>query len=262
MRAGTGCGKSGPHDVLARVKNFDPMTSFGADVAARYDDSLRGDEVETVAFLEQLARGGPALELAIGTGRIALPLAARGLRVDGIEQSTAMIQRLRAKPGGDQIVVTLGDMAEVAVTGTYRLVFIVYNTLHNLLTQDDQVRCFENVARHLAPDGVFLVEAMVPDSFYRLGNQQYVDAEAVEVDRVTLDVGRFDPVTQLLDETHVTLSQEGIQVSPIVTRYVWPSELDLMARIAGLRLQERYGGWNREPFDARSTRHVSIYSHR
>lgn len=238
------------------------MGSFGEAVAATYDDSLRGDEAETVACLEQLARGGPALELAVGTGRIGLPLAARGLRVDGIEQSAAMIQRLREKPGGDQIVVTVGNMADVAVTDTYPLVYVVYNTLFNLLTQDDQVRCFENVARHLTEDGVFLVEAMVPDSLYRLRDEQYVDAEAVEVDTVTLDVGRFDPVTQLLDESHVTLSREGIRVSPIVTRYVWPSELDLMARIAGLRLKERWAGWTREPFDSRSTRHVSVYARR
>lgn len=235
------------------------MTSFGEDIAATYDDHLRGDEAETVACLEQLARGGPALELAIGTGRIGLPLAQRGIRVDGIEQSAAMIARLRAKSGGDRIAVTMGDMADVAVSDSYRLIFVVYNTLYNLLTQDDQVRCFENVARHLTEDGVFLVEALVPSSLYRLRDDQYVDAEAVEVNKVTLDVGRFDPVTQLLDESHVTLSHEGIRVGPIVTRYIWPSELDLMARIAGLRLHGRWAGWNREPFDARSLRHVSVY---
>jgi len=241
------------------VKDFDPMTSFGEDIAATYDDHLRGDEAETVACLEQLARGGPALELAIGTGRIGLPLAQRGIRVDGIEQSAAMIARLRAKPGGDQIAVTMGDMADVPVSDSYRLIFVVYNTLYNLLTQEDQVRCFDNVARHLTEDGVFLVEALVPNSLYRLRDDQYVEAEAVEVHKVILDVGRFDPVTQLLDESHVTLSHEGIGVGPIVTRYIWPSELDLMARMAGLRLHGRWAGWNHEPFDARSLRHVSVY---
>ncbi len=235
------------------------MTSFGEDIAPTYDDHLRGDEAETVACLEQLARGGPALELAIGTGRIGLPLAQRGIRVDGIEQSAAMIARLRAKPGGDQIAVTMGDMADVPVSDSYRLIFVVYNTLYNLLTQEDQVRCFDNVARHLTEDGVFLVEALVPNSLYRLRDDQYVEAEAVEVHKVTLDVGRFDPVTQLLDESHVTLSHEGIRVGPIVTRYIWPRELDLMARIAGLRLHGRWAGWNHEPFDARSLRHVSVY---
>ncbi len=235
------------------------MKSFGADTAAVYDASLRGDEAETVTCLERLARGGPVLELAIGTGRIGLPLSARGLRVDGIEQSAAMIARLRAKPGGGDIAVTQGDMADVAVSGSYKLIFIVFNTLYNLLTQDDQVRCFENVARHLTSDGVFLVEAMVPNSLYRLRDSQYVDAETIEMSQVTLDVGRFDPVTQLLDESHVTVSSDGIRVSPIVTRYIWPSEMDLMARIAGLRLHSRWAGWNGEPFDARSPRHVSSY---
>lgn len=237
---------------------FDPMNSFGEDVAASYDDTLRGDEAETVDCLRQLAGDGPVLELAIGTGRIGLPLAATGVRVDGIEQSAAMIARLRGKPGGDQIEVTPGDMAEVPVPGTYRLIYLVFNTLFNLLTQDDQVRCFQNVARHLTDDGVFLVEAAVPDPMYAV-RDQYVDAEAVATDHVTLDVGRYDRATQLLDECHVTLAADGIRLSPIVTRFVWPSEMDLMARIAGLRLHSRSGGWQREPFDTRSVRHVSVY---
>src|SRR5207248_188158 len=142
--------------------NYEPITSFGEDAAENYDDlSQRADTLATVAFLEQLAGGGPALELAIGTGRVALPLAARGLRVDGIDLSPAMLAQLRAKPGGDQIAVTLGDFADVPVPGSYRLVFVVFNTLFNLLTQDDQVRCFQNVAAHLTDDGSFVVEAFV-----------------------------------------------------------------------------------------------------
>jgi SAM-dependent methyltransferase len=240
------------------VLNFDPMKSFGEDVAETYDENLRGDEAETVACLEQLANGGPVLELAIGTGRIGLPLAAGGLRVDGVEQSAAMVARLRAKPGGDGIAVTMGDMAEVPVSGRYRLIYLIFNTIYNLLSQDDQVRCFENVARHLTDDGLFLVEAAVPGALFRL-DDHYVDAETVELTKVTLDVGRYDRVTQLLDECHVTLSREGIRIAPIVTRFVWPSEMDLMARIAGLRLHARWAGWQREPFDARSMRHVSVY---
>lgn len=241
------------------MKDFDPLTSFGDSVAASYDDQPRGDEAETVTCLGRLARGGPVLELAIGTGRIGLPLAARGVSVDGVEVSAAMVEQLRAKPGGDAIAVTMGDMADVPVPGTYRLIYLVFNTFYNLLTQDEQVRCFSNVAKHLTDDGVFLIEAMVPNSFYRLRDDQYVDAEAIELDTVTLDVGRFDPVTQILDESHVTVSAQGIRVEPVVTRYVWPSELDLMARLAGLRLHQRWGGWKGEPFDARSTRHVSVY---
>ena len=202
------------------------------------------------------------LELAIGTGRIALPLAARGVRVDGIELSAGMIARLREKPGGDQLAVTQGDMAEVPVDGAYRLIYLVYNTIGNLVTQDAQVRCFENAARHLTDDGVFLVETGTPGSLYQLRDHQYVDAESVEPDRVTLDVARFDPVTQILDENHVTFTADGIRLGPIVTRAIWPSEMDLMARIAGLRLIDRWGGWKRERFDARSTRHVSVYGRR
>jgi hypothetical protein len=241
------------------MKDYEPLTSFGEETAEVYDTDERADTLETVAFLEQLAGGGPALELAIGTGRIALPLAARGIRVDGIDFSPAMVAKLRDKPGGDQIAVTMGDFAEVPVEDSYRLIFLVFNTIFNLLTQDDQVRCFENVAAHLAGDGLFVVEAFVPTYLTRLRNDQYVDAEAIGVGEVTLDVGRHDPVKQWLEETHVVLTHEGVRLYPIVCRYAWPSELDLMARIAGLRLKDRFGGWNREPFTATSSTHVSVY---
>lgn len=212
-----------------------------------------------VGCLAELARGGPALELAIGTGRVALPLAARGIRVDGIDLSPAMVAELRAKPGGEHLSVTMGDFADVPVEGSYPLIFIVFNTLFNLLTQEEQVRCFENVAAHLTEDGLFVVEAFVPSSLVRLRDDQYVDAERIGVDRVTFDVGRHDPVTQRLDESHVVLSPEGVRLFPIVTRYAWPSELDLMARIAGLRLHDRWGGWEREACTSTSRNHVSVY---
>ena len=246
--------------VICAVDNYEPTISFGEDTAETYDDlSQRGDEAETVAFLERFARGGPALELAIGTGRIALPLADRGIRVDGIDISPAMVAKLRAKPGGDQISVTMGDFADVPVQGNYPLVFVLFNTLFNLPTQEDQVRCFENVATHLTDDGVLVVEGLFPAYLYRLADDQYVDAEAIGVDEVRLDVGQHDPVTQTLDESHVTLSRSGIHLNPVSTRYAWPSELDLMARIAGLRLKERWGGWNREPFGPTSDNLVSVY---
>ena len=242
------------------MEKYKPVMSFDEDVAEIYDDvAQRGDEMATVAFLEQMARGGPALELAIGTGRIALPLTARGIRVDGIDFSSAMVAKLRAKPGGAQIAVTMGDFADVAIPGTYRLIYVVFNTLFNLLTQAEQVRCFENVAAHLTDDGSFVVEGGVPADWYRLRNNQYVDLEAVEVGSVRLDVARYDPVTQLLEETHVILSSTSIQLNPIVTRYAWPSELDLMARIAGLHLKERWDGWSREPFTSTSGNCVSVY---
>ena len=241
------------------MKGFDSAMSFGEDVAATYDDVLRGDEDDTVAFLERLAGDGPALELAIGTGRIGLPLTARGLRVDGIEISQPMVDRLRAKPGGSEIAVTVGDFADVAVSGSYQLIFVVFNTFFNLLSQQDQVRCFENVAAHLTDDGVFVIEAFDPSFLYRLRDDQYVDAEMIEVDEVRLDVGRHDPVAQILAESHVSLTNAGVHVAPVVTRYAWPSELDLMAHIAGLTLRDRWAGWNGEPFASESKRHVSVY---
>ena len=242
------------------MENYEPTISFGEDAAEVYDDSSeRGDELATVAFLEDLASGGPVLELAVGTGRIALPLAERGIRVDGIDFSPAMVAKLRAKPGGEEMSVTIGDFADVPVAGTYRLIYVVFNTFFNLLTQDDQVRCFENVAAHLADDASFVVEAFVPAFLIRLRDDQYVAAEAIGVGEVRLDVGRHDPVGQRLDESHVVISAQGVRLYPIVTRYAWPSELDLMARIAGLRLTERWSGWDREPFSSSSSRHVSVY---
>ena len=241
------------------MKDYEPVMSFGEDVAQLDRDFQRGDEITAIAFLEQLAGPGPALELGIGTGRIALPLAARGIRVDGIDLSPAMVEQLRAKPGGDQLSVTIGDFADMPVRGTYRLIFVVFNTLFNLLTQEDQVRCFENVAAHLTDDGFFVVEALVPAFLYRLRNDQYVDAEAIAIDEVKLDVLRHYPATQMLEESHVSLSGAGVRLNPVVQRYAWPSELDLMARIAGLRLKDRWGGWDRTPYNASSSAHISVY---
>jgi SAM-dependent methyltransferase len=239
------------------VKGYEPVMSFGENAAKAHD--RRGDEAAAVAFLAQLAGAGPALELAIGTGRIALPLAAHGICVDGIDLSPAMVGRLRAKPGGERLSVTIGDFADVAVPGHYRLIFVVWNSLFNLLTQADQVRCFENVAAHLTRDGRFVIEAYVPSFLHRLRNDQLVEAEAIELNQVRLDVLRHDAAAQRIEESHVSLNREGVHLVPVVQRYAWPSELDLMARIAGLRLMERWGGWGREPFDSGSRLHVSVY---
>src|SRR5829696_6795854 len=186
--------------------------SFGEDVAKTYDDVQRGDEEAAVVFLEKLAGGGPALELAIGTGRIALPLAARGILVDGVNISPAMVEQLRTKSGGDRISVTIGDFADVPVPGAYRLIYVVWNTLFNLLTQEDQVRCFENVAAHLTEGGAFVVEALMPSFLYGLRDDQHVDAESIEVDAVRLDVLRHDPAKQMLDESHVSISRTGVHL--------------------------------------------------
>lgn len=242
------------------MKNYEPASSFGQSVARA--DPQRGDEEAAVAFLAELAGAGPVLELAIGTGRIALPLAAGGVRVDGIDISTAMVEQLRSKPGGDDLSVTIGDFADVDVPGSYPLIYVVWNTLFNLLAQDEQVRCFQNVAKHLTAAGSFVVEAYVPSFLQRLRNDQYVEAESIEVDEVRLDVLRHNAATQTLEESHVSLSPKGIRLVPVVQRYAWPSELDLMAQLAGLELTARFGGWGREAFESSSPMHVSVYAPR
>jgi SAM-dependent methyltransferase len=241
------------------MKGFDPALSFGSEVAARYDDHPRGDEEAAVAFLSGLAPGCRALEFAIGTGRIAIPLVAKGMQVDGIELSPHMVERLRAKPGSDQIGVTIGDMSNASTNHRYELVYLVYNTIFNLLTADDQVRCFENAARHLTDDGRFVVETAVPHAWVTPGKPDYVHAEHVGTHSVSLDVACYDPVTQLLEENHVRLTASGITMSPIVCRLITPGEMDLMARIAGLRLIERFASWQRAVFDSHSNAHVSVY---
>ncbi len=241
------------------MQGYNPMTSFGHDESMRYDvEDTRGDEERTVAFLARLAGQREALEFAVGTGRIALPLTAAGVSVDGIEMSRHMIQRMREKPGADAITVTAGDMSRVGTGRTYGLVYLVYNTIGNLLTQDDQVRCFENAAHHLTDDGVFVLECRVPTAPSRPGHQ-YVDPELIGIDHVVLDVCRYDPVSQVLDENHVRISSDGIVFGPIRVRLAHPPEFDLMARIAGLRLRDRWAGWDEEPFTATSWRHVSVY---
>lgn len=239
------------------MEGFDPIKSFGPDVAAHYDEDPRGDEAQTVGFLAEVVGDRAALELAIGTGRIALPLAERGIRVDGIEQSAAMVDRLREKAGGAELDVTIGDMSAARLPGRYGLVYLVFNTIHNLLTQDGQVRCFENAARHLDSGGVFVVETGVPWRGPREGS--YVEVPKVTMDEARISPHTYDPLTQILDINHMRLSAEGIRMNPISLRLVYPSELDLMARIAGLRLRHRWGGWRGESFTIDSRRHVSVY---
>jgi len=241
------------------MEAFDPRISFGREASLNYDAAdTRGDEEETVSFLARLSDCKRALEFAVGTGRIALPLTRAGVQVDGIELSQDMVDRLREKPGGEVLDVTIGDMATISTGRTYGLVFLVYNTIGNLVTQDEQVRCFENAARHLAQGGCFVLECRVPQAPSR-PLRQYVDAERVAVDHVVLDVCRYDPVTQVVDENHIRIGHDGISVNPVSLRVAAPPEFDLMARLAGLRLRDRWGGWLREPFTASSWRHVSVY---
>jgi hypothetical protein len=246
---------------ITAMKGYEPRMTFDAANAEVYDDLVhRGDEEATVELLAGLAAGGPVLELAIGTGRIALPLAATGVRVHGIDFSPPMVAKLRGKPGGDAIDVTMGDFADVGVTGTYRLIYIVFNSFFNLLTQDDQIRCFQNVAAHLGDGGSFVIEGGCTLSFIdHLRAGQYVEAEGIAVDAVRFDLLRLDPSTQMLYENHVHVSHDGVTFNPVVQRYAWPSELDLMARLAGLNLRERWGGWNRQAFTANSDNVISVY---
>lgn len=235
--------------------------TYGDRIADIYD-SLYEDTLDTAAAVEtlaELAGAGPVLELAIGTGRLALPLAQRGLEVHGIDASERMIEKLRAKPGGDAIRVTLGDFADVAVEGSYSLIFLVFNTLFALLTQEEQLRCFSNAGKHLADGGVFVVEAFMPD-LARFDRGQRTQVYRVDAEHVMLDASRHDPVEQRVDSQHLVLSEEGTKLYPVSIRYAFPSELDLMARLAGLRLRDRWGTWQRDPLTAQSARHVSVYA--
>jgi hypothetical protein len=234
--------------------------TYGERIAGRYDELYAElDPKDAVQTLARLAEGrGPVLELAIGTGRIAVPLAARGVELHGVDVSEAMVARLRGKPGGEAIPVTMGNFADVPVEGRYGVVFIAFNTFFGLTTQEEQVRCFENVAAHLADDGVFVLEAFVPD-VTRFDRSQRVSAITVELEEVQLEATSYDPVGQRSTTQQVFLSPRGVELIPVVIRFAWPAELDLMARLAGLTLHERWGGWDRRPFTADSERHVSVY---
>jgi len=240
------------------MKDYDPKMSFSHQAAAIFHDH-RGDETAAVNFLKSVAGAGPVLELAIGTGRIALPLAQLGLVVDGIDFSPEMVDQLRTKPGGTDLHVEIADFVDVDVPGKYSLIYIVWNSFFNVLTQEGQLRCLENVAAHLSNGGCFVVEAFVPSFLHKLDNDQQVQAESIEAGAVRIGVLQHDAATQTIEQSHVTLSHEGIRLDPVAQRYVWPTELDLMARMAGLRLQARWGGWNDEPFDSSSDSHVSVY---
>jgi len=237
---------------------------FGGRVAASYDESAvamfdPGVLEPAVEVLADLAGSGSALELGIGTGRIALPLARRGIPVHGIELSRAMIARLRAKPGGDAIGVTIGDFATARVDGTFSVAYLVFNTIMNLTTQAAQVACFRNVAAHLESNGCFVIEVGVPD-LRRLPPGQTVVPFHVSPTKWAFDV--YDVATQAMSSNYVEVVNGRGEYTSIPFRYVWPAELDLMAQLAGLRLRARWAGWGREPFTSESCQHVSIWEKR
>ena len=228
---------------------------FGEQVAARYDDST-GEYFDkaviesTVDFLAEHSGDGAALELAIGTGRIALPLAQRGVRVHGIDLSTAMVAKLKEKPGADAVGVTIGDFATTKVDGTFSLVYLVFNTINNLTTQDEQVACFANAAAHLDPGGRFVIEVGVPNT---------ASLTVFDLSDTHVGIDELDFDTQRLVSHHFSLVDGRWERASVPFRSVSPAELDLMARLAGMTLRERWSDWNREPFNADSPKHVSVW---
>ena len=237
---------------------------FDERVAARYDESeaemFEPNVVEpAVSLLAELAGDGDALELGIGTGRLALPLSERGVRVQGIDLSNAMLAKLRAKPGGPAIPVTVGDFSTTRVPGTFRLVYLVFNTIGNLTTQEAQVACFRNASDHLEPGGSFVIEVGVPDL------QRLPVGEAIRpfyVGETKWGLDEYDVATQSLTSHHFEVVDGRLERASTPFRYVWPSELDLMAQIAGMALRNRWADWTREPFSNESRKHVSVWEKR
>ena len=238
-----------------------PEDYFGERVAARYDESAadisRPAVVDPVVdLLAELAGDGAALELGIGTGRIAVPLRRRGVRVHGIDLSPAMIARLQAKPGAEDIGVTIGDFATTTVGGTFSVAYLVFNAIMNLTTQDEQIACFRNVAAHLDPGGCFVIEVGVPQ-LQRLPPGETV--RAFDVSATKLGFDEFDVVSQGLISHHYSVVDGTLELLSVPFRYVWPSELDLMAQLAGMTLRSRWSDWQRSPFTSESTAHVSVW---
>jgi SAM-dependent methyltransferase len=238
-----------------------PEDHFGEAVAARFDDryAYQADPAVVgpmVRLLAALAGDGAVLELGVGTGRVALPLSAHGVPVHGIDLSEAMVARLRAKPGAERIGVTIGDFAAATAGATFQVVYLVANTIMNLTTQDEQVACFRNAAAHLDPGGCFVIEVLVPGLRRLPPGERF---QPFEVSPTHLGFDEYDVARQGLISHHYWIEDGAVEVLSPPFRYVWPSELDLMARLAGLRLRNRWGGWEREPFTSESEKHVSVW---
>lgn len=244
------------------MDEYGPAT-YGDRIADVYDERYAelpfgGDLGTSVAFLRELAREGPALELGIGTGRVALPLREAGVDVHGIDASRPMVDRLRAKAGASDISVTIGDFRDFELPDRYSLIYVVFNTFFGLLTQDDQVLCFRAVSRHLTDDGAFVMEAFVPD-VARFDRGQRVSATRVEADELELEVSKHDGLAQRTESSHLVIRDDQVRLFPVKLRYAFVSELDLMARLAGMRLRERWADWDRSELSSTSPKHISVW---
>lgn len=239
------------------MKNYTEST-YGDRISEIYDLWYSEYDQSMIKTLARFAQGGRALELGIGTGRIAIPLHQEGIEVYGIDASQAMLAKLKSKPGGEDIHVSIGDIAEVDVEGYFNLIFVAFNTVFALDTQDKQIRCFKNVANHLKPGGVFVVEAFVPN-LARFTDRQTVRVINMDENGVRLEVSQLDIVNQQVTSQQVFLSEEGVHFYPVKIRYAWPSEMDLLARLAGMTLKHRWSSWDGDLFTKDSTRHISIY---
>jgi SAM-dependent methyltransferase len=241
------------------MKNYSTST-YGEQIAEVYDDWYPGLDQEIIPTLVELSSGGRALELGIGTGRIALPLHQAGIEVHGIEASQAMLDKLKAKTGSENIAVSIGNFAEVDVEGQFDLIFVVFNTFFALGSQEEQIRCLKNAARRLTPKGLFLMEVFFPN-LARYIDDQTVRATEIDENRVNLEASKIDMVNQQIFSQQTIISEKGVRLYPVKIRYAWPSELDLMARLAGLTLKHRWGTWRKDEFTQESGKHISVYEH-
>lgn len=239
------------------MKDYGPST-YGDRIADAYDSWFTRADPEMIERLVELSAGGKALELGIGTGRVALPLRARGVEIHGIDASPAMVDRLREKPGGQDIPVQMTTFSQFEMDDRYKLIFVVFNTLFALPTQPEQVSCFRSVAKALAPGGKFVIEAFVPD-VTRFDRGQATRTVEVSDDYVRLECSQYDRSTQMVNAQIVEVSERRVKLHPISIRYAWPAEIDLMAQLAGMKLLERWGGWQKAPFTSSSDVHISLF---
>jgi SAM-dependent methyltransferase len=233
-------------------------TTYGERIAGIYDDLYQEYDPAVVELLQEQAGHGRVLELGIGTGRIAIPLHQQGVNIAGLDSSQEMIDTLHAKPESAGIEVVLGNFLEIDWDARFDLIFIVFNTFFNLPTQEQQVKCFRSVAEHLTPDGVFLIDAFVPDMTL-FDDNQTVRLLRLDEERVQLHVSKHHPAKQQVTSQMVLLTDAGLNLYPVKLRYAWPSELDLMAQLAGMKLKHRWGSWDKSEYNEESVKHISIY---